>query len=224
MAGIFYTLEEAAEKLKMAEDEVTKLIKEDKLREFRIGSDMLLKAEEVEAIVAEKGVEIEPEVQAEEEPALVSTAPEATEPETSQTESTEPETGEIDLPEFELSELEEMEPESPVLDTAVLENLGVGEEVPVPQTGEREAQPIEASKSKEVAAILPETTLKRRSKTKRKVAKTTRTSYRQRLTIGQWLFYGLSDDNPGAIIVLFLLLGGIIIGCLALGSFLIEML
>ncbi len=223
MAGIFYTLEETAEKLKMTEGEVKKLIKEDKLREFRIGSDLLLKAEEVKAMAAEKGVEIEPKVE-EEEPALVPAVPETAELETSQAETAEPETGEIDLPEFELSESEEMEPESPVLDTAALENLSVGEEVPVPKTGELETQTIRASKSKEVAAIMPETKSRWRSKAKQKVARTTRTRSRPRLTIGQWLFYGLSNDNPGAIIVLFLLLGGIIIGCIALGSFLYEIL
>jgi excisionase family DNA binding protein len=223
MAGIFYTLEETAEKLRMTEGEVKKLIEEDKLREFRIGSDMLLKAEEVEAMAAEKGIEIEPKVE-EEEPTPVTPVAETAELEASNAETTEPETGEIDLPEFELSESEEMEPKSPVLDTAALENLSVGEKVPVTKTDELEKQTTEDLKSKEVAAIVPEPKSRRRSKVKREVARTTRTRNRPRLTIGQWLFYGLSEDNPGAIIVLFLLLGGIIIGCLALGSFLYEIL
>lgn len=196
MSGMFYSIKETAEKLKMTEKEVKELIKQDKLREFRIGSDMLLKAEEVNSLAAEKGISAEPEVAAEEQ-ASIPVAPE----------SMEPEAGEIDLSGFELPESEAMEPESPVLDMADLESLSVGEGVPAGKVGTEDipaVQPKAASK-------------KKRSKVKKQVAVR---SSRPRLTIGQWFWKGLREDSPGAIILLFLLLGGIIIGCLALGTYL----
>ena len=51
MAGMFYSLTEAAEKLGKTEDEVKQLAKEGKLREFRDGSNLLFKIEEVEALL-----------------------------------------------------------------------------------------------------------------------------------------------------------------------------
>ena len=43
MAGMFYSLTEAAEKLGKTEDEVKQLAKEGTLREFRDGSNLLFK-------------------------------------------------------------------------------------------------------------------------------------------------------------------------------------
>ncbi|MBN1974046.1 MAG: helix-turn-helix domain-containing protein, partial [Sedimentisphaerales bacterium] len=51
MAGMFYSLSEAAEKLKKTKDEVKKLVKEGQLREFRDGPNVLFKVEEVEALM-----------------------------------------------------------------------------------------------------------------------------------------------------------------------------
>ncbi len=53
MAGMFYSLKEAAQKLGIAEDQVKQLAKDGKLREFRDGSNLLFKIEEVNALVAE---------------------------------------------------------------------------------------------------------------------------------------------------------------------------
>jgi len=236
MAGMFYSLEETAEILKIKQKEVKELIKQDKLREFRIGSDLLLKAEEVEALAAERGISIEPKVQAEEEPASVPAAPETPEPQMEQEETTEPEAGEIEPGEFELPESEAMEPESPVLDMAELENLSVGEEVPAHQADRigvktedvAAAKPTRrgvrrgATASQREASRSPKAaSKKRRSKAKRKVA---RTRSRPRLSIGQWFWKGLTEDNPVAVILLFLLLGIIIIACIAIPSLLYEML
>jgi len=55
MAGMFYSLAEAAEKLNKTEEEVKELAKQGKLREFRDGSSVLFKIEEVEALMAEAG-------------------------------------------------------------------------------------------------------------------------------------------------------------------------
>ncbi len=53
MAGMFYSLKEAAEKLNMTEQEVKELAKDGKLREFRDGSNLLFKLDEVETLMSE---------------------------------------------------------------------------------------------------------------------------------------------------------------------------
>jgi excisionase family DNA binding protein len=53
MAGMFYSLKEAAQRLGKTEDQVKLLAKEGKLREFRDGSNLLFKIEEVNALLAE---------------------------------------------------------------------------------------------------------------------------------------------------------------------------
>jgi len=53
MAGMFYSLKEAALKLGITEDQVKQLVKENKLREFRDGSNLLFKIQEVNNLVAE---------------------------------------------------------------------------------------------------------------------------------------------------------------------------
>lgn len=57
MAGMFYSLKEAAQRLGIGEDQVKQLAKDGKLREFRDGSNLLFKIEEVNALVAE-GIDI----------------------------------------------------------------------------------------------------------------------------------------------------------------------
>jgi excisionase family DNA binding protein len=54
MAGMFYSLQEAAEKLGKTEDEVRKLGESGKLRLFRDGSNLLFKIEEVNTLAAER--------------------------------------------------------------------------------------------------------------------------------------------------------------------------
>ena len=56
MAGMFYKLQEVAEKLGKSEDEVRELVKEGKLREFRDGASLLFKVEEVEALLKATGL------------------------------------------------------------------------------------------------------------------------------------------------------------------------
>ncbi|MBM4024263.1 MAG: hypothetical protein FJ280_02500 [Planctomycetes bacterium] len=57
MAGMFYSLKEAAQRLGKTEDQVKQLAKDGKLREFRDGSNLLFKIEEVNALLAE-GIDI----------------------------------------------------------------------------------------------------------------------------------------------------------------------
>ena len=53
MAGMFYSLKETAERLGKTEDEVKQLATDGRLREFRDGSNLLFKIDEVNALVAE---------------------------------------------------------------------------------------------------------------------------------------------------------------------------
>ena len=53
MAGMFYSLKETAERLGKTEDEVKRLAEQGRLREFRDGSSLLFKIDEVNALIAE---------------------------------------------------------------------------------------------------------------------------------------------------------------------------
>jgi len=107
MAGMFYSLQEAAEKLNKTEEELKQIVKEGKLREFRDGPNLLFKVEEVEALMSDTGVM--PSEQAPEPEAL---EPEAAALETSEAEALEPETLEPEALEIEALEPEALEPEA----------------------------------------------------------------------------------------------------------------
>ena len=47
MAGMFYSLQEVAKKLNKSVEEVKKIIREGRLREFRDGPNLLFKVDEV---------------------------------------------------------------------------------------------------------------------------------------------------------------------------------
>jgi len=53
MAGMFYSLKEAAEKLKKTEQDVQNLVKEGRLREFRDGSNLMFKVDDINSMAAE---------------------------------------------------------------------------------------------------------------------------------------------------------------------------
>ncbi len=107
MAGMFYSLQEAAEKLNKTEEELKQIVKEGKLREFRDGPNLLFKVEEVEALMSDTGVM--PSEQAPEPEAL---EPEAAALEISEAEALEPETLEPEALEIEALEPEALEPEA----------------------------------------------------------------------------------------------------------------
>jgi excisionase family DNA binding protein len=58
MAGMFYSLKETADRLGKTEDEVRQLTKSGKLREFRDGSHVLFKVDEVNGLLAE-GIDVD---------------------------------------------------------------------------------------------------------------------------------------------------------------------
>jgi excisionase family DNA binding protein len=68
MGGMFYSLREAAEKLNKTEGEVRQLAKDGKLREFRDGSNLLFKIDEVESLMSDATVSEALEVQPVSEP------------------------------------------------------------------------------------------------------------------------------------------------------------
>ena len=126
MAGMFYSLQEAAEKLNKTEEELKQIVKEGKLREFRDGPNLLFKVEEVEALMSDTGVM--PSEQAPE--------PEALEPEAAALETPEAEALEPEALEPEALEIEALEPEA-------LESEALSLEAPSPETPESEAPPTE---------------------------------------------------------------------------------
>ena len=83
MAGMFYSLQEAAAKLNKTEEEVKEIIKQGKLREFRDGPNLLLKADEVEALMSDTSISASKGVSAEAEQVTekdeISLAPEPSE-------------------------------------------------------------------------------------------------------------------------------------------------
>ena len=107
MAGMFYSLQEAAEKLKKTEEELKRLVRQGKLREFRDGPHLLFKIDEVEALMADTGI------MAAKEPS----PPEAPELELPEMEIPEMETAEPQAPQFETPEAEISEAEIPELET-----------------------------------------------------------------------------------------------------------
>jgi hypothetical protein len=70
MAGMFYSLKEAAERLNKTEEELQGIVKQGKLREFRDGPNLLFKVDEVEALMSDTDVmsPVEPSVAPEGQP------------------------------------------------------------------------------------------------------------------------------------------------------------
>ncbi|MHC4388685.1 MAG: hypothetical protein ACYS8I_11210 [Planctomycetota bacterium] len=109
MAGMFYSLEEAIAKLNMTEAQLKDLVKEGKLREFCLDSNVLYKVDEVEALSSGTGT-----VASEETPVVpaeladaddISLVPEATAPEAEVPEAVVPE-AEVEMPEAAVFEAE----------------------------------------------------------------------------------------------------------------------
>jgi excisionase family DNA binding protein len=116
MAGMFYSLQEAAEKLNISEDQLKELAQEGRLREFRDGPNILFKVDEVEALMPDHlpdAVHGEFEAAEFETPELEVTEPETPEPEMAEPEpqAEEEEPIELDLSDTEVPQEETPEPE-----------------------------------------------------------------------------------------------------------------
>jgi len=97
MAAMFYSLKEAAEKLNMTEEQIQQLVKDGKIREFRDGANVLLKAEEVNALTKQEQSPKEPANIEQETQASASPSKEAAGPEQPEEEPAEVEPEEISL-------------------------------------------------------------------------------------------------------------------------------
>ncbi|MHC4556219.1 MAG: helix-turn-helix domain-containing protein [Planctomycetota bacterium] len=147
MAGMFYSLQEAAEKLQKTEDELKQIVKDGRLREFRDGPNLLFKVEEIEALMSDTSImgpeeapELEmpaPEAPAPEAPELEILESEVPEPEAAISEVEEPEAPEPEMVVPELLEPEVPEPEMPALE--VSEPEASGPEMPALEVSEPEA-------------------------------------------------------------------------------------
>ncbi len=116
MAGMFYSLQEAIEKLNKTEDEIKQMVADGKLREFRDGPSLLFKVEEVDALMSDAGDAgleeiLEPEA----------AIPDALEPETLEPEAIEPEELKPGAEEPAALEFDDLEPEIPADDLAQAE-------------------------------------------------------------------------------------------------------
>ena len=131
MAGMFYSLEEAVEKLNMTEEQIKDLVREGKLREFRDGSNLLFKIDEIEALMSGKDVAASEGAPAAAMEAAdtdeISLVPEATVPETAVPEAAAPETP---VPEIPMPEI--ATPETPTPEAATPETPAP--EIPTPET------------------------------------------------------------------------------------------
>lgn len=161
MAGMFYSLQEAAEKLNLTEEQIKEFVQEGKLREFRDGPNLLFKIEEVEALMSEAEA-AEPET-----PALEVTEPEVPEPEAEEEEAVEldltvpeaeePEAVELEAPEPEAPEAEIPEPEAEVSEPEVLEEeISELEALPEEDVPSLEALEAEIAEAEEPTAEVPE--------------------------------------------------------------------
>jgi hypothetical protein len=166
MAGMFYSLQEAAEKLNMTAKQLKEFVQEGKLREFRDGPNLLFKVDEVEALMSEAG-EAEPEVpepQAEEGEALEldQAEPEAPEAEVSEPEEPEEEISELEaLSEDEVPSLEALEAEMAEMEEPEAEEYQAEElmpEAPIDEAPQPEAlQPSESAADSDEILLAPET-------------------------------------------------------------------
>jgi len=160
MAGMFYSLQESAEKLNKTEEELKQMVKDGLLREFRDGANLLFKVEEVEALMSDtSAMEIEeipaaetPEPQA---PTLEELSSDAQEPEASEPEIPEPELYESEVPEPEAPEIEIPEPEvlEPEITAEVPEPEIMAEDTSVPEA----PVPLEEAAGSSEILLAPET-------------------------------------------------------------------
>lgn len=119
MAGMFYSLEEAMEKLGRTEEQIKAIVKQGKLREFRDGSNLLFKVNEVDALIPKEAVETAPEP-VEEEPGVAEVLAE------------EDEITLVPEPELELElkpepEAEVVKPAEPTIEEEPIEEIGLAQ-------------------------------------------------------------------------------------------------
>jgi len=136
MAGMFYSLQEALDRLNKTEEELQQLVDDGKLREFRDGPNVLYKVEEIEELASEADV-----IGLEETPELEFSESEDSEGELPDLESSEDQFDAEEFPDLEITEDEipEMEAAGPeVLDEelSAADDLEADLPEPAEETGE----------------------------------------------------------------------------------------
>lgn len=172
MGGMFYSLKEAAEKLDKTEEQVKQLAKDGKLREFRDGSTLLFKIDEVEALKSDTSLAAPQETSEQleepieqEQPVEIEQAPKA-EPVPEPELAVEPES----MPEMEAAEEAEptLEPEAAAEPIPKMEPAAELEEIELPEpepslqpeaVAEQEGQMEEISLAPETATPTADTDL-----------------------------------------------------------------
>ncbi len=137
MAAMFYSLQEAAERLSKTEEELTEIVRAGKLREFRDGPNVLFKVDEVEALMSDTSVMGAPEA----EIPLELEAPQTEMPELEIPEPAVPELeipSEPEIPQAEAPEVEIPEPAAPELEIPPEPEIPQAEAPPEPQAGTSE--------------------------------------------------------------------------------------
>ncbi len=173
MAGMFYSLQEALDKLSMTEEEIKQVVADGKLREFRDGPNLLFKVEEVEALVPQAGDEaleeaLEPEAEDMEplalddeelqpaesddsEPAILQV--EDLEPDDAESELASEEVAEAGLSDFDIEALGDTSAEIPDLEALESEMADTAAEEPTPS--ETAADTDEILLAPETGAAIP---------------------------------------------------------------------
>lgn len=171
MAGMFYSLQEVAEKLNKKPEEVKQIIREGRLREFRDGPNLLFKVDEVEALMSEMNAlaskETLPEIEQETTEEEISLIPETTEEPAAEIELTSADTA---VSGEEINVLSETDSEYQLIDDTMDETKAESGEAVLEEgrIGETEAESGEAileedtmgeTKAESEEAILAEDTL-----------------------------------------------------------------
>jgi len=193
MGGMFYSLQKAAARLNKTEEQLKEIVKQAKLSVFRNGSNILLKADEIEALASKEDITIAPDARPAKKP-----TPQTPEIGILELEGKEPETQETVTSQEQPIDLETLDLDSPARQTPDLE-------IPAPPAAEPH---IVAPPAK---ALIPQDTFDARPWSTPTVHFRTapwieETDYPQKLSLRQWFIKGLRADKAAAVIVLCLLL------------------
>ncbi len=226
MAGMFCSIEEAAQRLGRTAEDIKEMIKLGVFREFRDGPNLLLKVDEIEDAARREGIELPigspaDEVQAPPPlatiPITLKTRPEEVEmeePEIPDLDSLEPSA--LDDADLDIPELDSLKDDMPDLELPELAAVGSESEIPVLAADEllsaAKEPPVEKPKTKAKKIRMPKPKKQPRPRPVKVGASTA-----PGLSFGEWFVRGLRDDSLAAIFVLVILLGLVVATCIAIG-------
>ncbi len=226
MAGMFCSVEEAAQRLGKSEEELKEMVRQGTLREFRDGPSLLLKVNEIEEIARREGIEppTEPLHDDLQPPPPLATIPTTLETESEEIKMAEPEIPELDPLEpsasdetdFDASELESLEDALPDLELPELDALESEDEIPTLPDDEPLLPADEPPAHKPKAKARRKRQAKPKKQPKPRPVKVPTTTP-PGLTFGQWFISGLRDDSLAAVIVLLILLALVVAAFIAIG-------